>query len=272
MGHWVYQQKASQKARDYSGQVTETYEASKGQGEAESLVQGYVFGVVQTIDGRSWALTSRNVEPKNDAFELVHLTFVSPQGARARSGIKFRDGKTRTDGEEQWTLTGSLPQDATWYHGRIQDSNANGYYPTDDLIREWMPPNKGQDAVAWDGVRSTDQAKESGTTVRGTLVRQPAMFLIWKKWLNKDTAGARVKTLPESASEALSMVDTYKPGGSGTYESGAPKLMHVLPGSDKKLLCVDISIYEDGDMVCREARFEYNAEGFKTGTKEPYGE
>jgi hypothetical protein len=69
------------------------------------------------------------------------------------------------------------------------------------------------------------------------------------------------------------MIDTYKPNGSGTYESGAPRIMHVLAttGTGTKLLCTRISIIDDGDLVLREADFEYNPLGWPTGAAEPYG-
>lgn len=273
MGHWVAQNSEVDKGKDYSGSIIRTFEADAGAGEAEAIAQGYVIGATETVDGRSWRITARRVQPQNAAYELVLVTLISPQGTRSRSGIKYRDGRIREDGDEEWTMSGNLSGSATWYKGRIQDTNANGFYPSDDLVREWQVPNKGPDAVAWDGVLSTAQAKEGGATPRGTQIRQPAAGLTWKKWMNKDSLGVQVATVPTNKTEALAMMATYLPNGSGSYETGAPRLMHVLGGGGNgdKLLCTDIRVYPDGDLVCREAIFEWNADGWRTGTAEPYG-
>jgi len=216
-----------------------TFFADVGEGETEADNQGYQRGEILLHDeaGVTWPLVLRSISASSGGGrDTVVLTWRSPSTKNRDSD--FNDGVHREAGDEIWLLE-------------------FGY--------QELPAKHAVDA---DGLLGGAEA-DGGGYIYETLweveendpVINPTVFLVQRRWLDKSiyTGGGNlteVKTLPTSKPEALNAARTYLPGGNGNYEANAPKLMHWLK-DNPEFLCVEIGLEEDGDLVCRIARFQW---------------
>lgn len=231
MGKWIKIEGARASDGADSGERSDLYEADLGEGLKEATARGFAPGVISVLEGELYELKSR-VATSRPGADLVELRWASADKGNGRS----RDGVPRRDGDEEWSLEGSVDEVRA-----DQFLNANG----DSWSASWDIP---EDEV----------------------LRQPRTRLVWKKWLKKvhiekveDKAMARRRSLPTAKEDALAMAQSYTTGA-GTFESGGPRNGCVLDGTDfgKCWLCVDVQVEPDGGLVLRTAKFEYRPGGW----------
>lgn len=200
------------------------YEADYGTGKAKAAVAGFVKGAAYAYSGIAFYVGSVDVE-SSEGIDLVTVMFAGALGSTTwHASEKYNDGKIRVANEEEWTIEGDLQ-----LLPAVESVSAEGH--------EWTSQDN------W-GKDENDQ------------VEQPTGFLVWRKWLNKATVAAPTKTLPTTVAEAVNAMKTYLPGENGNYEGSPPKL-NVRLANYPQFLCVQVALEDDGDLVCRIARYKY---------------
>lgn len=234
------------------GRLVRRFLADYGTGLQQATDNGYTVNDVITYQGIYMVQAQPDLTNQNglDAITITWNPLAMP-GARPK---EFNDGKPRYDGQSEWSV---------------------------EIGQDTIP---AKDAASWEGDTWPGDEADGPDWVQGLQVigvdypvRQPKVFLVWKKWMNKDTAnpGEPPVTLPQNYAGALDMVETYVPGGSPVtpYESGGPKVGYVLANSDagKHYLCIGIQLEADGPLVCRVAKFEWARVAWSCGVGQLYG-
>lgn len=236
---WIVQPESGAFEELPNGAATYTVvaESERGQGLVEATAQGFPRRAQVVVQGRLLILASRRADPIANAptRERVTLRFQSQLWRGTTYSKTYRDGSTtKKAGDERWFLEGS----------------------TGDV--------PASEAVSYDG--NVLGTIGGDATVR---VKQASLVLVWQKWLDVNSGldgAAEQETLPRSLAAALEMAETYRPDGSGSYESNPPRLQHRLADGDgAKYLCVDVRLEEDGDLLLRTARFLHNPYGWASG-------
>jgi len=210
------------------------FHAAVNAGKAEAKSQGYKKGDSLRHEGyylKLVGISARNVTGADE----VKITWTTPQGfSRGSSNVQYNEGRIRNPGDEQWRLEASLDQ-----------------LPAEDAV--------DYQGNQWSGTWGVERDKP---------VLQPDVYLVWRKWLDKNRRAPILPptTLPERKADALVMANTYIPGGNEKYERNPPRLMSLL---NSYFMCVHIEIEEDGDLVCRIARFKYKKAGWNTNIYGP---
>jgi len=215
-----------------AAQLTKIYHATFGQGRTLAADEGYEKGEELIFNDYVLELVDIEVSSRG-GIDVVSIFYVTP-GRTLSAQTSYNDNKIRKDGDEEW-----YPE------------MASGEKRAADAV--------DKDGSAWSSSWPYEQDEP---------VVQPAVALVWKKWMNKNTAGPNSPpiTLPNTKTKALAALRTYLPGETGDYETNAPQLMYRLgsTGIQKKFLCVDVAFEEDGDLVCRVARFKYSRTDWPT--------
>lgn len=232
---WVEQDGSKQWSQGNAGRVVyrRFFKADINSGLTEAASQGYAYGQVLVVNNSYMTLSGidSHIQMGHD---FVTLTWSTPTGPGSRNTphSEYNDGVPRADGDEEW-----------WVEFETSEVAAVGAvsYKNEVYNGAW--------GVAEDAP-----------------LEQPGAILVWAKWLDKnDQPNSKApKTLPRKQAEALAMLATYLPGSTGSYEKNGPKLMYVLgsTGVAANLLCVDIEISRDGNLVVRTARFKYKRDGW----------
>jgi hypothetical protein len=226
MGTWIQQPEsgAHEKSGDGARTKTLTFRAERGQGETEAAEQGYVLNsTVMVHDGLAYVLYKIRTAPADPAYDRVDLIF-SPRGGKGADKIVRRRA-----GDEEFVLE----------MGRESQIPASEH-------PDWSSSWEADDIP----IMATDS------------VRVFASQVVWRKWFSPKPVEAplnpvdsALKILPNTMAEALAMVASYN-GGAAYLEDGL-RIGRTI--QDRKLLCVDIQIRRDQDLVLREARLEYGS-------------
>lgn len=251
----IWTEIAGSPAWDKSAQkLVRKFDATLNQGGAQAASNGYALGNALTYDGVSLCCTGlaiANAEGKDE----VTITWETWQ--RQDRDSSYNDGVRRYPGEEEWTIeTGTdsveLEEGTLNYHSpaiEMHTTNSQGWGDTAACPYVWKT-----------------------SAGAGSQALMPNAYLVWKKWLlprvNPLAGGAALaRRLPKNKADALQALQTYLPPGNGPYEQNGPCIGKRLgpQGFEAQLLCVDISLDQDGDLVCRTARYKWNPEGWFDG-------
>ena len=219
MGKWILQEGARlETGDDGQARLTQTYLADRKQGIVEAAQRGFAYGTTMVLQGRYFFLA--HINPRFTAHgDEVDLVWIGPAGAPPpRRPLHLA-------GDEEWSLEGSME---TW------DGLPGTFYNANNQQKN-PPANK--------------------------IVRIPKTVLVWRKWIRPPwSVGGNVapRALPRNMSDATAMLSTYSMGG-GSLEAGGPRIGCTLGGAvGEFLLCVDISVEADGNLILRTAKFEYS--------------
>lgn len=210
-------------------QYVRTFDATVNQGRTLAASEGYTRGATQVLEGFFLTLTGIDVRNRSgrDVVRVVWSTKMGSSGRQPHSD--YNDDVLRKDGDEEWLFEFESEEK-----------------PAVECVKHDGSVFSG----SW-GVGEDD------------MLLQPGIILVWRKWMDKNTAssGKPPVTVPRTKAKALDAIRTYLPNQTGNYESNGPKLMYRLgsSGIEKNFLCIDIEIEPDGDLVCRTARFKWRA-------------
>ena len=240
MSLWVQVDGSPRYREDSAGgkSLDRTFWTDVNTGRTQATAHGLTLGATFTWESLSFTLTSLDIanSAAHDVVTASYLLTGSNESVQTRDpAAAYNDGRIRRAGDEEWSVEFGVDQQSAQYALSFAGAYASDYPAT---------PNWGL-----------------GTAAADTPVVQPAVFLLWKKWLSKATGRVSpAMGLPGNKSHALTAIATYIPGGTGGYEgSPRPRVMHVLGDStlEAKFLCVGIQLEADGDLVCRVARYQH---------------
>lgn len=219
-----------------SAQLVRVFHATRGEGRQLAWVREYRQGWADVINGKLMRISDVDVR-STAGYDIVTVTWATRtrRALRHEPNSQFEEGKLREDGDEEWHVEAGL----------AEEQAQNAYNHEDQAWSQEAPNN-------W-GLEATD------------LVPQPQIFLVQRKWMDQNISEDEdaPTTLPTSQANAEAVLETYLPAGTGTYEASPPKLMHTLPGNNE-LLCINVHLEEDGDLVVRVARFQWKAGGWNS--------
>jgi len=215
--------------------LTRIYETDYNQGATNAKANGIIRGKSIRWQGPSvkYFLTLENIEIFNTTSKDQVVAFYSTGGGMSvgPKRVPYVDGVWRQPGDEEWTIE--------LQSGEVQAIDA--------LDKE------GQ---SWSGTWNIE---------RTTRVMQPGATLVWRKWFigNPGFIGTRRSNVPLPATKerALTILQSYLPGGAKNFEPKGPQLMYTLDSTaiGKKLLCVRLYLEADADLLVRVAHFKWRA-------------